>query len=206
MAVLDIDPGTGAGDGKRRLLLPWAEDLPRLALHLLLLAGDEGDDIVDHIERKHALLSARARDSLERRHQYGANAEGVVQRLERNGEAGRRAIRDRRDEPAPAALTALVMQRLGMRIVDARDQDGHVRLIAKGRCGADHRDAGRKARLPFQRDLFRDRAEDQVDRLGEQALVVEAAKREQRWIEPALGKPAAGAGRLAQRVAQGLPG
>ena len=206
MAILDVHPGAGAGYDELGRLIPVPEDLPGFAFHLFLFAGNKGDDVVDHVEREHAPLAAGAGNRLQRGHRDGADAERLVQRLEGNNQPGRRAVRDRRDEAPPAAPAALVMQRLGMGIVDAGDQDWDVRLVAKGGRGADHRHALRKSRLPDFRDLFGDRAEDQVERLGEKLVITEAGEGEQRRVQPALGKPAARAGRLAERLAERFAG
>src|SRR5712691_1709189 len=163
VAVGDVDPCARTGDGEWRGLAPVTKDLLRLALDLLLLARDEGNDVVDHVECQDSALAARSRDRLERGHHHGAHAEGVMQRLQRYGQPGGRTVGDRRDEAAPAARPALVMEGLGMRIIDAGDQDRDVGLIAKRRRGADHGDPFRKTRLPDFGDLFRDRAEHDVE-------------------------------------------
>src|SRR5207248_2407845 len=181
---------------------PVTQDLLRLALDLLLLARDEGDDVVDDVEGQDPALAARARDRLKRGHHHGAHAEGVVQRLERDGQAGGRAVGDGRDEAAPAARAALVVESLGVRIVDAGDQDWDIGLIAKGGGSADDRHPFRKARLPDFRDLFGDGAEDQVERLCEELLIVQAWQREERAVGAALGEPPTGTGWVAQRVAE----
>src|SRR5207244_4068256 len=106
VAVGDVDPCAGTGDREWRRLAPVTQDLLRLALDLLLLARDEGDDVVDDVEGQDPALAARARDRLKRGHHHGAHAEGVVQRLERDGQAGGRAVGDGRDEAAPAARAA----------------------------------------------------------------------------------------------------
>src|SRR5207302_4948187 len=111
-----------------------------------------------------------------------------------------------RDEAAPAALAALVVDGLGMRVVDPRDQDGDVRLIAKRRRRTDDRHPLGKARLPDFRHLFRYGAEDQVERLREELLIVEAREREHRGVGTALGEPAAGTARLAEGIAEGFSG
>src|ERR1700682_5883625 len=98
------------------------------------------------------------------------------------------------------------MNSLGMRIVDAGDQNRDVRLIAEGGRRADDGHPFRKARFPDFRDLFRDRAKDQVERLREELLIVEAGEREQRGLGTALGKPAARTGRVAKRVAERFSG
>src|SRR6266566_930753 len=202
VAVGDVDPCAGTGDGEWRGLAPVTKDLLRLALDLLLLARDEGNDVVDHVECQDSALAARSRDRLERGHHHGAHAEGVMQRLQRYGQPGGRTVGDRRDEAAPAARAALVMEGLGMRIIDAGDQDRDVGLVAKGGGGADDRHPFRKAWLPDFGDLFGNGAEDQVERLGEELLIVETRQGEQRGVGAALGKPAAGTRWVAQRVAE----
>src|SRR6266851_1922496 len=171
VTIADIDPGAGAGDGERRRLAPVTEDLPGLALDLLFLAGDEGDNVVDHVEREHAALAPGTRHRLQRGHHHGADAEGILQRLQRDHQSGRRAVRDRRDEASPVALAPLVVERFGMGVVDAGDEDGNVRLIPEGRRRTDDWDPFRKARLPFLGDLFRDGAEKEVEWMGEQLLI-----------------------------------
>src|ERR1700687_5661835 len=51
VAITDVDPRAGAGDGEGRRLAPVTEDLSGLALDLLLLAGNEGGEAVDHVDR-----------------------------------------------------------------------------------------------------------------------------------------------------------
>src|SRR5438309_9167576 len=56
VSVGHVDPGAGTGDREWRGLPPMAQDLLCLALDLLLLAGDEGDDVVDHVEGQHPAM------------------------------------------------------------------------------------------------------------------------------------------------------
>src|SRR5438105_1091906 len=93
-----------------------------------------------------------------------------------------------------------------MGVVDPRDQDRHVGFVAKRRCRTDHRNAFGEARLPLERDLFRDRAEDEVDGCVNELIDSAAGQRENRRIRPAIGEPAAGPRRLAKRIAEGLAG
>ena len=122
-----------------------AEDLAGLPRDLLLLAGDVRDDVVDDVERDHAGRAAGARDALHRRHEDALDAEAVEERLQRDDQAHRRAVRERRDEALPAAASALDVDRSGVAQVHARHQDRHVGLVAERRGGADHRRAPRSA-------------------------------------------------------------
>src|SRR6202165_437337 len=176
VTVLDVDAGARTRDGKLGRLAPVPEATLRLALDLLFLARDEGDDVVNHIERQHPALPAGTRDGLERRHHHGADAEGILERLQRDGPPGGRAVGDRRDEAAPAAVAALIVQRFGMRVVDSGYQNWDIGVIAKRRSGADDGHPFGKARLPDLRDVFGDRAEDQVELLREELLIVEAGE------------------------------
>src|SRR5260370_42346283 len=136
-----------------------AEDLLRLALDLLFLRWDAGDGVAEHVARERTTLAPGPGDGLQRGHHHGANAEGIVQRFQRDGQPGRRAVWDGGDEAAPTARPALIVKRFGMGVVDPRDQDRDVGLIAKRGRRTDDGHAFREAWLPFLRDLFRDRAE-----------------------------------------------
>ena len=74
------DPATGRANHEIRrpvLAVPGAEELARLLGHLLLFSADEGNDVIDHVERRHARV-AGAGDGLHGRDHDRIEPEGVL--------------------------------------------------------------------------------------------------------------------------------
>src|SRR5207253_5583488 len=102
MSVMNVRARAGAGHREGCWLTPGTEDLTRLTLDLLLLAGDVGDDIVDHVEGEHTAAPAPSRDGLHRGHHHGPHPEGILKWLERDHQPGGGAVWDWCDEASPA--------------------------------------------------------------------------------------------------------
>ena len=133
----------GADDGLRRgdddAILHAAPDLERLLLALLLLAGDVGNDVVEHLGPALERL-ARAGDGL-----IGANDRALGaqrhERVQRRNIGLDGAVGLDGDEPhASAQAAALVLDDAGMLGVELGDDHGHVgRAPVRGVVGDDGR-------------------------------------------------------------------
>ena len=119
----DAGVGLTAGRGRAKR----AEDLARLGRHFLLLAADERHDVAQDVQRGHARV-ARARECLHRDDVDRLDAEGVVQRPQRDDETDRRAVRVGHDAPGPAVH--LAVQKREVVRVDFGHEQRHVRLHA----------------------------------------------------------------------------
>ena len=89
-----------------------AEDLLRLAFHLVFFAADVRNHIGVDVHGRDARI-ARARNRLHRGHHHAPDAE-LLQRSQRHHQHHGRAIRIRRRSALPSALASLLRQKLQM--------------------------------------------------------------------------------------------
>ena len=111
---------------KRRLpIVHAAQDLPRLRLQLILLAGDERHHVVDHVHARHAGVPC-AGDSLHGHDADGGDGpEDGLQRGEGDDEPDDGAVGVADEEAlGEAALGALVGDEVEVREVDGGDDEG----------------------------------------------------------------------------------
>lgn len=132
VAVHDGDAVAGGGDAEGGLLgegcprvVEGAEDLAGLGLELVLLAADEGHDVVDDVHGAHARV-ARARDGLHGDDADGGyGAEGGLEGGEGPHEADDGAVGVAHEEAAREAVGApLVRYQVQVGQVDGRHDEG----------------------------------------------------------------------------------
>lgn len=138
MAVQDGDAVAGGGDAEPLLVNKGgavvgdgAEDLAGLGLELVLLAADEGDDVVNHVHARHARV-AGARDGLHGDDaDLGDGAKGGLQRRKGDDEPDDGAVGVAHEEAlGEAVVRALVRNEVEVRQVDRGDDEGHEGILA----------------------------------------------------------------------------
>ena len=140
-----VDHGHAIGvradrDGVRRAATIAAENLLRLALHLLFFATDERDDVAENVERGHAGI-ARARYRLHGRDDDGLDAE-LAQRRQGHGEHHGRAVGVGDDGAGPAFGGALFGQQREVVGIDLGNEQRNQRIHPEVAGVADHDVAG----------------------------------------------------------------
>ncbi|CAA9521982.1 MAG: hypothetical protein AVDCRST_MAG73-236 [uncultured Thermomicrobiales bacterium] len=166
MAVADRDPVAVGAHRQRRgheagRGVVVAEELLGFLGHLFFLVADVGDDVVDHVQRRHARVPG-AGDRLHRRRQHRLQPEGVLERFKGQREVDRRAVAVGDNVAGPAAVAPLVVDRGGVAGVDLGDDQRHVGFHAVGRGVAHHGVAGLgQPLLDLPSDLARQPGEDE---------------------------------------------
>src|SRR5262249_26081694 len=115
-------------------------------------------------------VATRAGDGLQRRHHHGIDTKSSHQWCQRNSQPDRSAVRIRRNKAFPAALLALGLDESGMVIIDARNQDWHVVLVAKRRGCRQHRAAFGVLGLEYSSSVRLDAGENDIKAGGFQSF------------------------------------
>ena len=138
VAIQDWDTVASRGDTKLLLVLERggvcvdsSENLLSLGLKLVLLSGNEGDNVVDDVHAANTGV-ASARDGLHRDHRDGVNlAKACLKGSKRDDEADDCAIAVANQEALlQAERLALVRDEVQMVEVDSRDDEGHERIAS----------------------------------------------------------------------------
>src|SRR5439155_6432519 len=131
----------------------------------------------------------------------------VEQRLERDGEANGRAVRQRQDEALPPpALTLLLDERQVRRQVDAGKRDRYVRLVAERGRRAHDGHGTRVDRLELARRLALDGGEDEVHPSGVEPRGVLEREAEELGRRLLAAPPSPRAARVADSLPVGAAG
>ena len=141
------------------LSVPAAEELLRFLRHLLFLFGDEGDDVVERIERGDPRV-ARPRERLHGRDDRALDPELLLQRGGGEHEPDRRAVAVGHDGSRPPARASLSVEGVHVFGIDLGDHERNVGVHAvRLHVREDVVPGHRERRFPFRRRLGRQRRE-----------------------------------------------
>ena len=153
MAFEHSRSGAGRADlnsrGRNAAVIEDTKDLAGFSLDFFLFTGDEGDDVVEDVERDNTRRTTGPGHPLHRGHDDFLEAEVIKERFERNRQTNRSAVRLSGNKSLPATVLFLSIKQVDVVQVHAWNEDRYILLVAKCRRGADDRRGPSVERFEF---------------------------------------------------------